>query len=395
MRKSWLLLVAAAAVAGCSDSDKVTPSQDPQSSAPPQLEQKSEAEEARDPWQVVESFEVGRDVYVRSLALEPETNSLWVGTSVGVHEVDLATQGLRNTYTRAEGLANEYVFAIFVDSHGNKWFGTNGGGASRLNNGQWQTYFPMHGLADYWVYSFGEQSNGDVWIGTWDGVNHWDAQTGKLTTYVQELINEWVYGIDVDSKDRVWFGTEGGVSMFDGRSWRSWTHNDGLGAPNDENLPISFNTGLGTRSRHDLNVLTGGEPTYNPNYVFSIHVDRNGDVWAGTWGGGVARYDGRRWRNYNMKAGLAGNIVYSIAESADGTMWFGTDRGVSRFDGKAWHNYGREQGLLNEHVYALAVVPGDEVWAGTRGAVSRLALSKADDGQADTQQEAGKGSEIQ
>ncbi len=395
MRKSWLLL-AAAMVAGCSDSDEVSLPQDSQSSAPPPVEQKSVAKAAKDPWQVVESFEVGRDVYVRSLALEPKTNSLWVGTSVGVHEVDLANQGLRNTYTRAEGLANEYVFAIFVDSHGNKWFGTNGGGASRLNNGQWQTYFPMHGLADYWVYSFGEQSNGDVWIGTWDGANRWNAQTGELTTYVQELINEWVYGIDVDAKDRVWFGTEGGVSMFDGRSWRSWTHNDGLGAPNDENLPISFNTGLGTRSRHDLSVLAEGEPTYNPNYVFSIHVDRNGDVWAGTWGGGVARYDGRRWRNYNMKAGLAGNIVYSIAEGSDGTMWFGTDHGVSRFDGKEWHSYGRQQGLLSEHVYALAVVPGDEVWAGTRGAVSRLARDNKRHEQAEEkQQAAGKRSEIQ
>ena len=396
MQKSWLLLATTLAfVAGCSDSQQAAPV--PETDIPDAAQKVSSAEADvspsmktltaadPDPWVVVESFEVGRDVYVRSLALDAKNQSLWVGTSVGVHEVDLSDQSLRNTFTRADGLANEYVFAIFVDSHDNKWFGTNGGGASRLNNGQWHTYFPMHGVADYWVYSFAEQASGGVWIGTWDGVTHWDPQSGAFTTYVRELINEWVYGIGVDSKDRVWFGTEGGVSMFDGNQWRSWTHKDGLGAPNEENLPISFNTGLGTRTRHDLNVLTGGAPTYNPNYVFSVHVDQHDHVWVGTWGGGVARYDGRRWKNYNMSDGLAGNIVYSIGESADGTLWVGTDRGVSRFDGKQWYRYGREQGLLNEHVYALAVVANDEVWVGTRGAVTRLALSGENKKQAGVQ----------
>ncbi len=388
MRKSWLLLAAALGVAaGCSESPQQAKSDTP----PPEPEATEQvAAEPADPWTVLESFEVGRDVYVRSLAHDPASNTLWVGTSVGVHEVDLSDQSVRNTYTRADGLANEYVFAIFVDSHGNRWFGTNGGGASRLDaEGKWHVYFPMHGVADYWVYSFAQQSNGDVWVGTWDGVNHWDPESDKFTTYVKELINEWVYGIGVDSKDRVWFGTEGGVSMFDGRQWRSWDHNDGLGAPNVENLPISFNTGLGTRSRHDLNVLTGGEPTYNPNYVFCIHVDPQDRVWAGTWGGGVARYDGRRWTNFNSRDGLAGNIVYSIAQSPDGTLWFGTNKGVSRFDGEKWYSYGREAGLLSEHVYALVAVSDDEVWAATRGAVTRLVRNQQ------PERVTGGGSEIQ
>ena len=43
----------------------------------------------------------------------------------------------------------------------------------------------------------------------------------------------------VDALDRVWFGTEGGVSMYDGKRWVSWTHKDGLGAANSDNLPAS------------------------------------------------------------------------------------------------------------------------------------------------------------
>ena len=370
-----LLFVAAWLAVGCSDS------QESKQDATAVVDQPAEVS---DPWKVIDAFEVGREVYVRSLALEPKANSIWVGTSVGVHEVNLSDQSPRNTFTRADGLANEYVFAIFVDQDDYKWFGTNGGGTSRYKLGDWKVFFPMHGLADYWIYSFNQQADGKVWVGTWAGANLWDPATGEFKTYFDELVNEWVYGIGVDSKQQVWFGTEGGVSMFDGQTWRAWTHKEGLGAANTENLPISLNTGLGTRERHDLNVMSEGQSTYNPNYVFSIHVDKNDHVWAGTWGGGVSRFDGKKWNNYSVKDGLAGNIVYSIAEGEDGNFWFGTNRGLSRFDGARWYNYGRKDGLLSEHVYTIALVPGNEVWVGTRGGVTRFGQ------QAETEQDVGE-----
>ena len=323
-------------------------------------------------WRIKDVFEVGAAVYVRALTVEPARGALWVGTSAGVHEVDLAQAKLRNTFTRNDGLANEYVFAVGLDRDGHKWFGTNAGGVSRYKNGQWKTFFPMHGLADYWVYSFAQQRNGDFWIGTWAGVNKVDARTGRFTTYVKELVNEWVYGITVDASDRVWFGTEGGVSMFDGKRWTAWTHKDGVGAPNTEQLPFSANTGLGTRSRHDLAVSTQGSATYNANYVFAMFCARDGTLWAGTWGGGAARYDGKAWTNFTTRDGLAGNIVYSIAQAADGALWFGTSNGVSRFDGKAWTNLATKDGLLEPHVYAVAVAPDGDVWAGTRKGVARI-----------------------
>jgi ligand-binding sensor domain-containing protein len=367
---------------------------------------------------VQEVFEVGNSVYVRALAVEPSRGALWVGTSAGVHEVDLGDGHLRQTFTRDHGLANEYVFAIGIDKLGRKWFGTNAGGVSRYQetvpgtaqaasaattaNGsatqptragkklagtapaaigavgadpRWTTFFPMHGLADYWVYAFAEQKSGDLWIGTWAGANKVDARTGKFTTYVKQLVNEWVYGIAVDARDQVWFGTEGGVTRFDGKTWKSWTHADGLGAGNDEALPVSANTGLGTRKRHDLSVRSAGRGTYNPNYVFAMLSAKDGSIWAGTWGGGAARFDGQRWTNLNRRDGLAGNIVYAITQDANGALWFGTDQGVSRYDGQHWSSVARAQGLPDDHVYALALNADGSVWAGTRGGVARLAWS--------------------
>ena len=325
---------------------------------------------------VLESFEVGPDVIVRALTVDKANNALWVGTSTGVHEVDLNTNKLRNTFTRDQGLANEYVFAVGVDTKGYKWFGTNAGGASRYKDGKWKTYFPMHGLADYWVYSFANDKKGDLWIGTWAGASHFDMKINKFTNYVKELVNEWVYGLDVDGQGRVWFGTEGGVSMFDGKAWKSWSHKDGLGGPNPDGLPASPNTGLGTRMRHDLDVHVEGGLSYNPSYVLSLLAAPDGTIWAGTWGGGVSKFDGKAWSNITKKDGLSGNMVYAIARDSKGVFWFGTDDGVSRYDGKTWRKYGRAEGLLDSAVYAIAAVPNGDIWVGTRRGVTRIGAGK-------------------
>lgn len=323
-------------------------------------------------YKVIDSFNVGQNIYVRSMTTDPVAKTLWIGTSVGVLEIDINTRNMLNSFTRDHGLANEYVFGMMVDNEQKKWFGTNGGGITSYKDGQWKTYFPMHGLADYWVYSFAQQSNGTIWVGTWAGLNEFDPKTEKFKTYLKELVNEWVYGLDVDDKDQIWIGTEGGVNMYDGKTWHTWTHKEGLGAPNTENLPLSTNTGLGTRSRHDLSIMSQGMNTYNPNYVFSLIVASDQTVWVGTWGGGVSHFDGKTWQNFTTKEGLAGNIVYSVAQDYNGEFWFGTNNGLSHYDGKTWETVTRDHGLLDNSVYAIASVDNNQLWVGSRNGVALI-----------------------
>lgn len=353
---------------GCSDSEEageVKEVESEPSAAPKPIIQ-------GDAYQLLESFNVGDGVFVRSLLIDDKKNTLWVGTSVGIHEIDLASMEPLNTFTRESGLANEYVFGIHVDAQGRQWFGTNGGGISRFDHGEWKTYFPMHGLADYWIYSFAEQEDGLIWIGTWAGANLYDPATDTFKTYFDELVNEWVYGLGIDSKKNVWFGTEGGVSMFDGKQWKEWTHAEGLGAENKERLPVSDNTGLGTRDRHDLTLLSNGADTYNPSYVFDILIDNNDAPWAGTWGGGASRYDGEKWINLTTEDGLAGNIVMSIAQDSQGAYWFGTNNGVSRYDGKTWQSFNKSSGMMGDYVYDLVAHEDGTVWAATLNGVTQF-----------------------
>ena len=98
-------------------------------------------------------------------------------------------------------------------------------------------------------------------------------------------------------------------------------------------------------------------------------------IWAGTWGGGVSRFDGKKWTNFTTKDGLAGDIVYSIVQDEKGTIWLGTSNGLTRYDGKNWRSIDNRTGLLDNNVYALAVAPNGNIWAGTKRGVARVGQS--------------------
>ena len=62
--------------------------------------------------------------------------------------------------------------------------------------------------------------------------------------------------------------------------------------------------------------------------------DRIGNLWFGTTGDGVYRYDGKTFIQFTEKDGLNSNTVWSIMEDKKGNIWIGTNRGVCLSDGK-------------------------------------------------------------
>ena len=43
------------------------------------------------------------------------------------------------------------------------------------------------------------------------------------------------------------------------------------------------------------------------------------------------RNDGEGWIQYTTADGLLSDVVYSIAEASDGSIWFGCDRGACQY----------------------------------------------------------------
>jgi ligand-binding sensor domain-containing protein/signal transduction histidine kinase len=61
--------------------------------------------------------------------------------------------------------------------------------------------------------------------------------------------------------------------------------------------------------------------------------DRNGYLWIGTHGGGLARFDGREFKVYTTRDGLLGNIVHYLKLDSKQNLWIVHPRGVTKFDG--------------------------------------------------------------
>ncbi len=134
----------------------------------------------------------------------------------------------------------------------------------------------------------------------------------------------------------------------------------------------------------------------NSSYVFSILEDKSGNLWFGTYGGGVSKYDGKSFTHYTDKEGLSNNTVWSILEDKSGNLWFGTEKGLSCFvvrggglsttklqNGEDKFNpqivvFHKEDGLKAEDFFQNSVLldSKNRVWWGSGKALSMIDLNE-------------------
>ncbi len=69
------------------------------------------------------------------------------------------------------------------------------------------------------------------------------------------------------------------------------------------------------------------------------------------------------WTVYQYKDGLAHNVVTSVVQARDGTMWFATRGGISRYDGQSWQTYTEESGLAGGSFSGLFEAENGTMWA--------------------------------
>jgi ligand-binding sensor domain-containing protein len=321
-------------------------------------------------------------------ALLPEGNLMWVATSGGVIRYDVDKDNYRLFDTRSGLLANGIFHLGKIQ--GRLVAGTYGGGMALMNDDgdTWRIYNIPDGLGDGFVYDVLEMSNGDVWIATWSGANRvrggelddrskWDLFTVANTS--GGLPNDWVYALRAGKDGEVWFATEGGLARFDDGEWQNWDHEDGQGAPYEiVREQIEFATDPARFSEHHARQkeemgLQGVDIAYNPNYIVALLVDRDGIVWCGTWGGGLARFDGTEWRNFTVADGLPGNHVFMLYEDSDGTIWIGTNNGLARPDGQGFRVFTTADGLYSNRVFSMNRAADGTYWVGSFGGVARFA----------------------
>jgi ligand-binding sensor domain-containing protein len=313
---------------------------------------------------------------------------VWVGTSGGVVRYNTKTDDYK-LYDSRSGLLSNGVFHV-SRLDGKLAVGTYGGGLSLLDEatGKWETFNIPDGLGDAFVYDVVKAKNGDVWIATWSGVNRikggnlkdrskWELHTVESTK--GGLPNDWVYGLAEGKDGIMWLATEGGLARWDAGKWENWNHAKGQGAAYElVKNDLTFNNDPAKVSTHHAKQkqemgLQGVDTAYNPNYIVSIASDPDGTVWVGTWGGGLAHFDGKKFRNYTVKDGLPGNHVFMLHRSAKGELWIGTNAGLARKNGDKFENLTTNDGLFSNTVFSMDSGSDNNLWVGSFGGVARIA----------------------
>ena len=305
-------------------------------------------------------------------AIAFEDHYIWVGTEQGVLLYDIQQEKIVKKINNQNGLLSNDVTSIDIDSEGNKWIGTHGGGLVLIGEGvkgRIKKIYNAPILADPFVYKTVFDSQGRLWVATWKGVSLFDGKVWKKFTKEDGLVDDWVYSLGIDQSGTLWFGTEGGVNSFDGKTWQTFTHREGLGA-DLKDIP-DFEK-IVNNSRHHASTPGKEAEGYNPNYVLSLAIDHRGTKWFGTWGAGLSRFDGKVWKNFTVKDGLPGNFIADIFVDSDDGIWIGTEGGVGYFNGKGWTKYTRSDGLIDDSVFTITRDKRGSKWFGTMDGLSKL-----------------------
>jgi streptogramin lyase len=306
----------------------------------------------------------------------------------GIHATYTPFQFTLNPALAVCGLANDDVWNIQIDSQGNLWFGTNGGGVSKYDGSHWTTYTTANGLASNTIHSILIDGSGNYWFGTNAGVSKFNGNNWTTYTTTDGLANNDVYGIQTDASGNLWFGTMGGgVSKFDGSTtWTTFTTADSLVNNNVRTVrkDAQGNMWFGT---------TGGVSKYNGtknkkwttyttveglanNDVRHIQTDGSGNLWFATYGGGVSKFNGTStWTTFNVtntSNGLASDLVNKIVLDPQNNKWIGTQGGVSKFDGSTWTPFTTANGLVNNSVSPIVIDSKGNKWFGTIAGVSKF-----------------------
>lgn len=321
------------------------------------------------------------------------------------------------SFTPSSGFTRGPAAALLVDRYGTAWIGTAKGlGVVRESGIDYLE--ARNGLNFSDVRCLFEDREGTLWIGVYGGLYKFQGRAFTNYGAADGLGSDSVRPILRDRRGILWVGTTGGLSRFDGRTWRNYTVRDGLSENGVDALLEDGGGTLWIGTRNGVTLFDGTRFVKHPpgapqGRVMSIVEDRSGTIWlAGqvgalyrrTAGGfeivsvpgqtfsdarllvdhrgmlwvsgdnGLSRWDGRSWRTYTTKDGLAGNQPYWLCSDQAGRIWFGyhSSNGFSGFDGTHFKHYTSADGLSNDAVYSLGTDQKGDLWIGTARGVDRF-----------------------
>ncbi|MDM8559696.1 two-component regulator propeller domain-containing protein [Candidatus Parabeggiatoa sp. HSG14] len=307
-----------------------------------------------------------------------------------------------------DGLSQSTVHAIFQDSHGFMWFGTQDG-LNKYDGYQLTVYrhdpHDANSLSNNEVFTIYEDRQNRLWIGTSNGLNQFDRQQNKFRRYQHDLDNpnslshNKIWSINEDKSGILWIGTGGGgLNQFfpsqnkfvhyqhDPHNPNSLSHNSVWPVYEDQSGILWIGTDGGGLNQFDRlqnkfvhYFLDPLHPKSLSNVITFFYEDHNSILWIGTLGG-LYKFD-RKNTTYipylhtpENPESLSNNAVWSICEDDEGVLWVATDGGgLNQFDRERekfihyQHNPSLKTSLSSNAILSIYQDKAGTLWFGTGG----------------------------
>jgi signal transduction histidine kinase/ligand-binding sensor domain-containing protein/CheY-like chemotaxis protein len=285
---------------------------------------------------------VGKDASdFNALGVTPD-GTLYLGYDRGLLMGAIPKDGTAPRFSRVAGVPRDPVNGVYVESDGAVWF-SSGLRLCLLEHGKLRVFDERDGVRPERWGAILRDRRGDLWI---RGPQHMSVLPAGARQFVGRdsglpQSSNTMLTLALDREGTVMVSTDQGLARWIGGRWE----------------------------------LIGSAQGLASDTVTTVLQDREGSVWIGLWGAGLARWPGNReWTNWTTADGLSNNIVWAVRRDSAGALWTGTDRGLVRLQSalgpRTWL---KKDGLGGDKVKALAMGPDGAVWAGCLpGGVSRI-----------------------
>ena len=274
-------------------------------------------------------------------------------------------------FTTTDGLVNGTIRGIQEDKHGNIYIETPEG-ISKFNGKNFTTLKAIKSADNQWKLDtnalwFGYNAN-DLY--RYDGDSLFQLKLPRkdlkkafgidtLDSYYIKDNPYSVYSINKDKDGNIWFGTfVAGAFRYDGKSFMWFDEKElsiqpdgtagGVRSIIQDKDGYFWLSNFKSKYKIDSNKLIyekiKGIEKDKPYYFNAGLVDKDGNLWMTTYGGGVWTYDGKMLTNLEVKKGTENALLVSIYQDNNGTIWLGTDNdGVYKQNGDKFEKFKLEK----------------------------------------------------
>ena len=287
---------------------------------------------------------------------------LWIGSFEGVLRFD-GKRFVLYTPEDTPQLPSTWVLKLFLDREGALWLGT-GLGPVRIKNGIWEDLHRLPGWKGEPAFDIVQNAAGEIFLNT--RTNLFRYRSDRFEEIAIPSPRGHV-SIAFDDQDQMWLGTENLVAMRKDGRWQT-VHASAVADPTISCIIASRDGGVWVHAGSEIRCWRHGQwertlriPARFSEDSVTLREDRQGCLWAGFFGHGLLGFfrDGRI--GYcTLDEGLLNDATRGVFEDREGNIWAASNGGgLARLKPRRLRVFGKEEGLRQGVVNsAVETAPG-------------------------------------